>query len=44
MGVRTIGVLCGGFSEADLRKAGCVAIYRDPSDLLSRLEDSPIVR
>lgn len=44
LGVRTIGVLCGGFPEADLRRAGCVAIYRDPADLLSRLDESPIVR
>ena len=44
LGVRTIGVLCGGFPEADLRKAGCVAIYRDPADLLARLDESPIVR
>jgi HAD superfamily hydrolase (TIGR01509 family) len=44
LGVRTIGVLCGGFAEPDLRKAGCVAIYRDPADLLARLEESPIVR
>lgn len=33
-GLRTIGVLCGGFAEADLKKAGCVAIYRDPQHLL----------
>ncbi len=33
-GLRTIGVLCGGVDEAVLRDAGCVAIYRDPSDLL----------
>ena len=44
LGVRTIGVLCGGFAEADLRKEGCVAIYRDPADLLLRLDESPIVR
>jgi HAD superfamily hydrolase (TIGR01549 family) len=44
LGVRAIGVLCGGFPEADLRKAGCVAIYRDPADLLARLGESPIVR
>jgi len=44
LGVRTIGVLCGGFPEGDLRKAGCVAIYRDPADLLARLDESPIVR
>lgn len=35
-GVRTIGVLCGGFPEQDLREAGCVDIFRDPADLLAR--------
>jgi phosphoglycolate phosphatase-like HAD superfamily hydrolase len=44
LGVRTVGVLCGGFPEEDLRKAGCVALYRDPADLLARLDESPIVR
>ena len=43
-GLATIGVLCGGFPEADLRDAGCVAIYRDPADLLERFDESPIVR
>jgi HAD superfamily hydrolase (TIGR01509 family) len=44
LGVRCIGVLCGGFAEDDLRAAGCVAIYRDPADLLARLEDSPLFK
>jgi len=44
LGVRTIGVLCGGFPEMVLRQAGCIAIYRDPADLLARLDESPIVR
>jgi HAD superfamily hydrolase (TIGR01549 family) len=39
-GLRTIGVLCGGFPEADLRAAGCIAIYKDPAELLSRFEES----
>ena len=39
-GLRTIGVLCGGFPEADLSAAGCVAIYRDPQDLLDGFEQS----
>jgi len=43
-GVRTIGVLCGGFPQADLQAAGCIAIYRDPTDLLERLDDSPLAR
>ena len=34
VGVKTICVLCGGFPEADLRQAGCIAVYRDPADLL----------
>jgi HAD superfamily hydrolase (TIGR01509 family) len=34
-GIRTIGVLCGGFPAEDLKKAGCVALYRDPADLLA---------
>jgi HAD superfamily hydrolase (TIGR01549 family) len=40
--VRTIGVLCGGFPEADLRKAGCIEIYRDPTDLLAKYESSAL--
>jgi HAD superfamily hydrolase (TIGR01509 family) len=43
MGVRTLGLLCGGFAEADLVAAGCVAIYRDPEDLHIRLERSPLL-
>ena len=34
-GIRTVGVLCGGFPERTLRLAGCAAIYRDPADLLA---------
>ena len=41
-GLRTIGMLCGGWSEADLTGAGCIAIYRDPADLLARYDSSPI--
>jgi HAD superfamily hydrolase (TIGR01509 family) len=37
-GLRAVGVLCGGFPEETLREAGCVAIFRDPADLLDRLE------
>ncbi|MGE5046999.1 MAG: HAD family hydrolase [Deltaproteobacteria bacterium] len=43
LGVRTIGLLCGGFAESDLLAAGCVAIYRDPEDLHIRLERSPLI-
>ncbi len=40
--LRTIGVLCGGFPEAELKAAGCVEIYQDPADLLARYDDSVI--
>jgi HAD superfamily hydrolase (TIGR01509 family) len=39
-GIKTIGVLCGGFPEDDLRAAGCVAVYKDPADLLQNYEQS----
>ncbi|WP_336487546.1 HAD family hydrolase [Methylobacterium nigriterrae] len=43
-GLPTIGVLCGGFPEADLSAAGCIAIYRDPQDLLDGFDGSPLGR
>jgi hypothetical protein len=36
-------VLSGGFAEADLRRAGCIAVYRSPADLLERLSASPLL-
>ena len=30
----TIGLLCGGFKRDTLKEAGCVAIYKDPAELL----------
>ncbi len=30
----TVGLLCGGWIEEELRSAGCLAIYRDAEDLL----------
>jgi HAD superfamily hydrolase (TIGR01509 family) len=41
-GVPTIGVLSGGYSAAELRDAGAVAVYDDVADLLAHLDDSPI--
>jgi len=41
--LRTVGVLCGGFSEEELRATGCIAIYKDPADLLALYDDSPLV-
>jgi HAD superfamily hydrolase (TIGR01509 family) len=36
--LRTVGVLCGGFPEGDLRRAGCLAVYADPRALLAAYE------
>lgn len=43
-GIPVIGVLCGGFAEGDLRKAGCMEIHRDPRDLLDHYRSSVIGR
>jgi HAD superfamily hydrolase (TIGR01549 family) len=32
--LETVGLLCGGWTEEELRSAGCLAIYRDAEDLL----------
>jgi HAD superfamily hydrolase (TIGR01549 family) len=37
-GLRTIAFLCGGTPESVLRKAGAVAIYRDPADFLAHYD------
>ncbi len=42
VGLRAVGLLCGGFPEGELRKAGFVALYRDPADLLANYERSPL--
>ena len=39
-GVRTVGVLCGGFTEDELRKAGCAEVYPGPAALLACFERS----
>lgn len=43
-GMRAVGVLCGGFPDEALREAGCIAIYRDPEDLLRCYERSLLAR
>ena len=43
-GMQSIGMLCGGFPEDELRQPGCIAIYRDPQDVLEKLEQSPFAR
>ena len=41
IGLKTVGFLCGGFPEGDLRQAGIIVLYQDPADLLRRYEGSP---
>lgn len=43
-GLRTVGLLCGGWPEEALRQAGCVATYHDPADLLAQYDRSPLAR
>jgi len=40
--VRAIGLLCGGGNREELHRAGCVAIYKHPADLLDHYELSPL--
>jgi phosphoglycolate phosphatase-like HAD superfamily hydrolase len=42
--IATIGVLCGGFTEASLRQAGCVQVYPGPAAILACFEDSRLAR
>lgn len=35
--VCTIGLLCGGGTRDELQRAGCVALYQDPADLLAHM-------
>ncbi|MHC2722274.1 HAD family hydrolase [Bradyrhizobium diazoefficiens] len=43
-GIRTIGVLCGGFTEASLRQAGCVEVRHGPATLLACFADSALAK
>src|SRR5262249_19506642 len=37
-GMRALGMLSGGFSGQDLEASGCIAVYRDPTDLLAHYD------
>jgi len=43
-GLSCVAVLSGGISEAELRDAGAVAVYRDARHLLDEFDDSPLAR
>jgi HAD superfamily hydrolase (TIGR01509 family) len=40
LGAKALGVLCGGFSEQELRSAGAAEVYKDPADLLAHYTGS----
>ena len=40
-GLRTVAVLCGGFSRESLEKAGAIALFQSPSEILLRYDETP---
>ena len=40
LGIPTIGLTCGGTSEAELLDAGAKQVYASPRELLQNLQDS----
>lgn len=40
--VACIGVRSGGWSDEELRKAGCIQVYAGPAELLARFNDSAL--
>jgi HAD superfamily hydrolase (TIGR01509 family) len=43
-GVASVGLMCGGIGEQELREAGADAVYGNPSQLLEDLSGSPVGR
>jgi HAD superfamily hydrolase (TIGR01509 family) len=41
-GIKTVGVITGGFSEAELRGAGAVAVFDSLEELRERLDETPL--
>jgi beta-phosphoglucomutase-like phosphatase (HAD superfamily) len=41
-GMKTIGLLSGGFSEETLRESGVIGVYCDVADLLEHYHESPL--
>lgn len=44
VGLRRIGLLCGGFPADQLRTSGAEQLFDDPRDLLARLDESLLTR
>jgi HAD superfamily hydrolase (TIGR01509 family) len=43
-GIQTIGLLSGGFTEAELRESGAVEVYEDAADLLDHYDQSMLMK
>jgi phosphoglycolate phosphatase-like HAD superfamily hydrolase len=41
-GIKTIGVLTGGFSEQELRDAGAIVVFESIQELRERLDETPL--
>jgi HAD superfamily hydrolase (TIGR01549 family) len=41
-GVKTVGVLTGGFSEKELREAGAAAVFETLAELIDGLDETPL--
>ncbi len=41
-GIKSIGVLTGGFAEQALKDAGCIAVYDGPEHILKNYDASPL--
>jgi HAD superfamily hydrolase (TIGR01509 family) len=44
LGIRVIGLTCGGWKRKDLLAAGCLEVYQDPADLLLQFAGSLLGR
>ncbi len=44
LGIRVVGLTCGGWKADDLRDAGCVEVWQDPADLLFHFDESALRR
>ncbi len=34
-----VGVLCGGYGQDELERAGAIRVYEDPADLLRHIDE-----
>jgi HAD superfamily hydrolase (TIGR01509 family) len=44
LGIRVIGLTCGGWKRGDLLESGCLEVWQDPAELLLRFEESVLGR